>query len=89
MPTKEAADDVYAFAEEVRRRRAAANAAAADALRPLTKTDFESITRDLTSGLRGVIIAREASKELAGCYVHVEKLKIPYHVAKLSLERRV
>ena len=89
MPTKEQADDIRAFAEEVRRRRVAANTAAADALKPMTKIEFESITRALTSSLRGAIIVRDASKELAGCYVHIEKLKIPYYVAKISLERRV
>ena len=89
MPNKEQADDVRAFAEEIRRRRVAANTAAADALKPMTKIECESITRTLISSLRGVIIMRDASQELAGCYVHIEKLRIPHYAAELSLERRV
>ena len=89
MPNKEQADDVRAFGEEIKRRRVAANTAAADALKPMTKIECESITRTLISSLRGVIIMRDASEELAGCYVHIEKLRIPRYVAELSLERRV
>ena len=89
MPDKESADDVRAFAVEIRRRNAAARAAAADALRPMTKIECEEITRTLISSLRGVIIMRDASQELAGCYVHIEKLRIPHYAAELSLERRV
>jgi len=66
MPNKEQADDVRAFAEEIRRRRVAANTAAADALKPMTKIECESISRTLISSLRGVIIMREQAKSLLG-----------------------
>jgi hypothetical protein len=89
MPDKEQADELRAFAEEIRLRRVAAAAAAAAAQEPITITEFEEITRVLTATLRDAIIANAGTPRLADCHVFVERLMVPYNVAKLSLERKV